>query len=209
MTYSSALTSAENEICKKLKLTGTALEVSKDQALEKVSRSEDIQRNLRKEHNIQDLFNRSLSPLVSFSKVVDAVTDKVTTPVAFANNHPVDLMFLQLKCARFNKNVLRIMKAENIHQGIFISPATMSSYQEIVELVDKFNKKSTGMQVQVESRAFAFEVVFVLALKFAATSIRSLPAAEADAMFANIKYQTSKRNNNSQRGNPSKRNRRS
>ena len=203
------MTSAENEICKKLKLSGTALEVSKDQALEKVSRSEDIQRSLRKEHNIKDLFNRSLSPLVSFSKVVDAVTDKVTSPLAFATNHPVDLMFLQLKCARFNKNVLRIMKAENIHQGIFISPATMSSYQEIVELVDKFNKKSTGMQVQVESRAFAFEVVFVLALKFTATSTRSLSTAEADAMFKNIKYQTSKRNNNSQRGNSSKRNRRS
>ena len=205
------MTSAENDICKKLKLECTALEVSKDQALEKVSRSEEIQRSLRKEHNIKDLFNRSLSPLVSFGKVVDAVTDKVTSPVAFANNHPVDLMFLQLKCARFNKNVLRIMKAENIHQGIFINPSTMSSYQEIMELVNEFNKKSTGMQVQVETRAYTFEVVFVLSLKFVATSLRSLPAAEADAMFANIKYQTSKRNNNSQRGNrgnPSKRNRR-
>ena len=206
------MTSAENDICKKLGLKNTALEVSKDQALEKVSRSEDIQRSLRKELNIKDLFNRSLSPLVSFGKVVDAITDKVSTPVAFASNHPVDLMFLQLKCARFNKNVLRIMRAENIHQGIFINPSTMSSYQEIMELVHEFNQKSVGMQVQVESRAYTFEVVFVLALKFTGTSIRSLPAAEADAMFKNIKYQTSKRNNNSQRGNrgnPSKRNRRS
>ena len=188
----------------------TALEADKEGALEKVTRSEEVQRNLRKEHNTKDLFNRSLSPLVSFGKVVDAVNDKVTSPVAFANNHPVDLMFLQLKCARFNKNVLRIMKAENIHQGIFISPSTMSSYQEIMELVNEFNKKSMGMQVQVETRAYTFEVVFALSLKFVATSTRSLPSAEADAMFANIKYQTSKRNNNSQRGrgNPSKRNRR-
>ena len=204
------MTSAENEICKKLKLECTALEADKEGALEKVTRSEEVQRNLRKEHNTKDLFNRSLSPLVSFGKVVDAVNDKVTSPVAFANNHPVDLMFLQLKCARFNKNVLRIMKAENIHQGIFISPSTMSSYQEIMELVNEFNKKSMGMQVQVETRAYTFEVVFALSLKFVATSTRSLPSAEADAMFANIKYQTSKRNNNSQRGrgNPSKRNRR-
>ena len=188
----------------------TALEADKEGALEKVTRSEEVQRNLRKEHNTKDLFNRSLSPLVSFGKVVDAVNDKVTSPVAFANNHPVDLMFLQLKCARFNKNVLRIMKAENIHQGIFISPSTMSSYQEIMELVNEFNKKSMSMQVQVETRAYTFEVVFALSLKFVATSTRSLPSAEADAMFANIKYQTSKRNNNSQRGrgNPSKRNRR-
>ena len=103
------------------------------------------------------------------------------------------------------------MKAENIHQGIFISPSTMSSYQEIVELVDEFNKGSNGMQVQVETRAYAFEVVFMLSLKFVATSTRALPAAEADAMFKNIKYQTSKRNNNSQRGgrgNPAKRNKR-
>ena len=204
------MTNAENEICKKLKLECTSLEANKEDALEKVTRSEEVQRNLRKEHNTKDLFNRSLSPLVSFGKVVDAVNDKVTNPVAFANNHPVDLMFLQLKCARFNKNVLRIMKAENIHQGIFISPSTMSSYQEIMELVNEFNKKSMGMQVQVETRAYTFEVVFALSLKFVATSTRSLPSAEADAMFANIKYQTSKRNNNSQRGrgNPSKRNRR-
>ena len=204
------MTNAENEICKKLKLECTSLEANKEDALEKVTRSEEVQRNLRKEHNTKDLFNRSLSPLVSFGKVVDAVNDKVANPVAFANNHPVDLMFLQLKCARFNKNVLRIMKAENIHQGIFISPSTMSSYQEIMELVNEFNKKSVGMQVQVETRAYTFEVVFVLSLKFVATSTRSLPSAEADAMFANIKYQTSKRNNNSQRGrgNPSKRNRR-
>ena len=180
-------------------------------ALEKISRSEETQRSLRKEFDTQDLFNRSLSPLVCFGKLLNAIAEKVTTPVAFANNHPVDLLFLVLKCARFNKNVLRLVKAENIHQGIFMNPTTMSAYQEIIDLVHEFNKKSSTMQVQIETRAYVFEVVFAMSLKFTATGTRSLPQAEADAMFANLKYQTSKRNNNSQksnRGNPQKRNRR-
>ena len=153
-----------------------------------------------------------MSPLVTFGKVVDAILDKTQEPVAFANNNPIDLLFLIIKCARFNKNVLRIVKAENIHQGIFVNPATMASYQEIMELVNKFNKTSTVMQVQVETRAYTFEVVYALSLKFLATSSRSLPQAEADAMFANLKYQTNKRNNNSQkssRSNSAKRSKRS
>ena len=194
-----------------MKLNSTSCEVPKSMALEKISRSEETQRSLRKEFDTQDLFNRSLSPLVCFGKLLNAIAEKVTTPVAFANNHPVDLLFLVLKCARFNKNVLRLVKAENIHQGIFMNPTTMSAYQEIIDLVHEFNKKSSTMQVQIETRAYVFEVVFAMSLKFTATGTRSLPQAEADAMFANLKYQTSKRNNNSQksnRGNPQKRNRR-
>ena len=205
------MTSAENEICKKLKLSSSESEAPKNLALEKVSRSEEIQRKIRKEYDTKDLFDRSLSPLVCFGKLLTAIADKTTDPVAFANNFPVDLLFLVLKCARFNKNVLRLVKAENIHQGIFMNPTTMSSYQEIMELVHDFNKKSTIMQVQVETRAYVFEVVFAISIKFVATGTRSLPQAEADAMFANLKYQTSKRNNNNQkstRGNPQKRNRR-
>ena len=192
-------------------MSSSASEAPKNSALEKVSRSEEIQRKIRKEYDTKDLFDRSLSPLVCFGKLLTAIADKTTDPVAFANNFPVDLLFLVLKCARFNKNVLRLVKAENIHQGIFMNPTTMSSYQEIMELVHDFNKKSTIMQVQVETRAYVFEVVFAISIKFVATGTRSLPQAEADAMFANLKYQTSKRNNNNQkstRGNPQKRNRR-
>ena len=54
------------------------------------------------------------------------------------------------------------------------------------------------MQVQVESRAYTFEVVYALSLKFVATSSRSFPEAEVHAMFAYLRYQTSKRNNISQ-----------
>ena len=195
-----------------MKLESNILEDPKGNALDKISRTEDFQRSQRKKFNTLDLFNRSLSPLVTFGKVVDAILDKTQEPVAFANNNPIDLLFLIIKCARFNKNVLRIVKAENIHQGIFVNPATMSSYQEIMELVNKFNKTSTVMQVQVETRAYTFEVVYALSLKFVATSSRSLPQAEADAMFANLKYQTNKRNNNSQRSsrsNSAKRSKRS
>ena len=204
------MTNAENEICKKLRLTSTASEAPKN-GLEKISRSEDVQRTIRKEFDTKDLFNRSLSPLVCFGKLLNAISDKTKDPVAFANNFPVDLLFLVLKCARFNKNVIRLVKAENIHQGIFMNPTTMSAYQEIMDLVHEFNKKSAVMQVQVETRAYVFEVVFAISIKFVASGTRSLPQAEADAMFANLKYQTSKRNNNSQksnRGNPQKRNRR-
>ena len=195
-----------------MKLESNILEDPKGNALDKISRTEDFQRSQRKKFNTLDLFNRSLSPLVTFGKVVDAILDKTQEPVAFANNNPIDLLFLIIKCARFNKNVLRIVKAENIHQGIFVNPATMSSYQEIMELVNKFNKTSTVMQVQVETRAYTFEVVYALSLKFVATSSRSLPQAEADAMFANLQYQTNKRNNNSQkssRSNSAKRSKRS
>ena len=152
-----------------------------------------------------DAFSRPLAPMLLVSIILQAVQNKLDSPILFPHNQAtVDLINIIMKTARFNKASAKSVTTENAHQGCFATNQLLHHYQELLSLITGFNKDSANFQIQLHTSVYALEGIYIATIRLITTKTKIIVDNEKDALFKSLNYLKSKRSG-SETGRPNSR----